>query len=111
MIFQCQHSSSKVTIATSSNLQSTSSPLADTLPAIMEEILSPIIVSVTSLVARNNSLTFMHSLIHDNFSHNQADQHTEQDDRDGCLSDATTNISMSRGRRQIKPLQRFKDMD
>ncbi|KAH0939304.1 hypothetical protein HID58_006765 [Brassica napus] len=55
---------SKVTVATSSNFQSTSSPLAGTLPAptqnsIMEGIPSPIIVSETNLVSRNNSLAFM----------------------------------------------------
>ncbi|KAF2556656.1 hypothetical protein F2Q68_00013017 [Brassica cretica] len=103
---------SKVTVATSSNFQSTSSPLAGNLHAptqnsIMEGIPSPIIVSETNLVSRNNSLAFMHSPIHDNLSRNQTDQQTEQDDRDGFLSDATANLSMSRRGRPIKPLQKY----
>ena len=107
---------SKVTVATSSNFQSTSSPLAGTLPAatqnsIMEGIPSPIIVAETNLVSRNNSLAFMYSPIHDSLSHNQTDHQTEQDDRDEFLSDTTANLSMSRGGRPIKPLQKYQDMD
>ncbi|KAL0740558.1 hypothetical protein Bca4012_082071 [Brassica carinata] len=108
---------SKVTVATSSNFQFTSSPLAGTLPTlaqnpIMEGIPSPIIVSETNLASGNNSLAFTQSPIHDSLSRDQTDQQTtEQDDRDGSLSDATANLSMSRGGRPIKPLQKYQDME
>ena len=53
----------------------------------------------------------MYSPIHDSLSHNQTDHQTEQDDRDEFLSDTTANLSMSRGGRPIKPLQKYQDMD
>ncbi|CAN6877422.1 unnamed protein product [Brassica oleracea] len=93
---------SKVTVATSSNFQSTSSPLAGNLHVPTQNSIMD-----ANLVSRNNSLAFMHSPIHDNLSRNQTDKQTEQDDRDGFLSDATTNLSMSRGGRPIKPLQKY----
>lgn len=78
---------------------------------IIEGIPSPIIVSETNLASGNNSLAFTQSPIHDSISRDQTDQQTEQDDRDGFLSDALENLSISRGGRPIKTLQKYQDME
>nr|VDC98791.1 unnamed protein product [Brassica oleracea] len=105
---------SKVTIAISSNSQSTSPPLAGIIsapaqPTIMEEISSPIMVSKTNLEVGDNSLAFTPT--HDSLSHNHTEQPNVQDDEDGLMSDAMTNLNTSRGGSPIKPLQKYQDMD
>ncbi|XP_033134634.1 uncharacterized protein LOC117127885 [Brassica rapa] len=106
---------SKVHIANGSNSLFISSPLADTQSAptetiIMEAIPSPVIVFETNLVPKDNSLASSHSPEHGSPFSNQID-YNEQDDGDGFMSDATANLTMSRGGRLIKPLQKFQDME
>lgn len=106
---------SKQSIATGSNSQTTSPPLAGTISAptqtnIMEEIPSHVIVFETNSVSADNPLASTHSPAHGSPLFNQTD-HYEQDDRDGIMSDATANLNMSRGGRPIKPLQKFQDME
>ena len=106
----------KETIAIGSYSQFTTSPLAGTTPAlaeptIMEEISSHIIVSETSLESGGNSLAFMYTPMHDSPFHNYIEQFNVHDVVDGLMSDATTNLNMSRGGRPIKPSQKYQDMD
>lgn len=76
----------------------------------MEAIPSPVIVFETKLVPKDNSLASSHSPEHGSPFSNQID-YNEQDDGDGFMSDATANLTMSRGGRLIKPLQKFQDME
>lgn len=107
-------SHSKQSVATGSNSQTISPPLAGTISAptqtnIMEEIPSHVIVFETNSVSADNLLASTHSPAHGSLLFNQTD-HYEQDDRDGIMNDATTNLNMSRGGRLIKPLQKFQNM-
>ncbi|CDY13146.1 BnaC04g26890D [Brassica napus] len=76
----------------------------------MEEVPSPVIVFENNLVSTENSLVSPRSPEHGSPLFNQID-HNEQDDGDRFMSDAMANLTMSRGRRLIKPLQNFQDME
>ncbi|KAF2598707.1 hypothetical protein F2Q68_00012320 [Brassica cretica] len=65
--------------------------------------------SKTNLVSMDNSLVPPHSHAHDISPTNQI-AHIVQDDGEGSMSEATTNLNMSRDGRPIKPLQKFQDM-
>ncbi|KAL0662143.1 hypothetical protein Bca4012_098980 [Brassica carinata] len=106
---------SKQSIATGSNSQTTSPPLAGTISAptqtnITEEIPSHVIVFETNSVLTENLLASTHSPAHDSPLFNQTD-HYEQDDRNEIISDATANLNMSRDGKPIKPFQNFQDME
>ncbi|CDY24257.1 BnaC03g42300D [Brassica napus] len=77
----------------------------------MEEIPSHIIVSETSLESGGNSLAFMYTPTHGSPFHNYIEQFNVHDVGDELMSDATTNLNMSRGARPIKPSQKYQDMD
>ena len=83
---------------------------APTQTNIMEEIPSHVIVFETNLVSGDNPSVSMHSPAHGSPLFNQTD-HYEQDDGNGIISDATANLDMSRGRRSIRPLKKFQDME
>ncbi|KAF2599127.1 hypothetical protein F2Q68_00007982 [Brassica cretica] len=92
---------SMVTIANGSNSQSTTPPFAGTPPSpaeptIMEKISSHIIVSETNLESGDNSLTFMYTPTHGSPFHNDIEQFSVHDVGDGMMSDAMTNLSMSK---------------
>ncbi|CAN6936160.1 unnamed protein product [Brassica oleracea] len=106
---------SKVHIANGSNSPSTISPLADSQSAptkatTMEEISFPIIVLEANLASTDKSLVPPYSHEHGSPYVTQI-VCNEQDDERGYMSDATTNLNMSRGGRPIKPLQKFQDME
>lgn len=106
---------SMLPIATGSNSQFTSSPLAGihsapTQTTIMEDIPSLVIVSEISLVSPDKSLASSHTHAHESPPFNQT-YNSEQDDGDGFMSDAKASLNMSRGGRPIKPLQKYQDME